>query len=259
MFLSGARGVIQHYAASEQMPAKSGAAPPDPPTSNRAALRLGITGEGDALRIFVSDSPEGEGPNANWTSFLFLNTHSLPETEDDNTAPEYSNVNLGDVSNGRLLDTSTDKLTISFEFFDQRGYDYGNSPSTEDVLQSLSPTVTRTVEPLQSLGDWNAPFFYGDGRHVFYVTPTNTPITVTDPGAGSFGPTDIAHLVDGVVQRNDIGLVIHRPGGDPSPMMRVTEDANINHFAPGTRTVRHVAPNIGIAGSSIAQSLNGLG
>src|SRR5260370_13510161 len=110
MFLSGAPGGIQHYAASEQMPAKNGAAPPDPPTFNRAALRLGITGEGDALRIFVSDRPEVEGPNANWTAFLLLNTNSLPETEDDNTAPEYSNVNLGDVWNARLLHTSTDNL-----------------------------------------------------------------------------------------------------------------------------------------------------
>ena len=241
MFLGGYPGAIQTYAPGEQ----------DQRAFNRAALRLGITREGDGLRIFASDSPEGIGNNSNWTTFLFLNTHSLPETQDDNAAPEYSNVDLGDVSNGRLLDTSTDtsKLTVSFEFFDQRGYDYGDPPSAEDVLQSLSPTVSRTAEPLQSLGDWNLPFLYQDGRHVFYVRLTNAPIEILKPGQVSFGPIQIARLVSNLVQRNTIDAVIHRQGGDPAPVgARISEDANINHILTGGRTITFDGTVISVAG-----------
>jgi hypothetical protein len=238
-------GVIQQYTSGDK---GQGTFSP----FNRDALRLGITGEGaDGLRIFVSDSPEGEGPNANWTSFLFLNTHSLPDIEDDNNAPEYSNVDLGDVSNGRLLDfdTSTDKLTIKFEFFDQRGDAYGNPPSKEDVLQSLFPTATRTVEPLQSLGDWNMPFLYQDGRHVFYVRPTSAPIEIPEPGYISFGPVQIARLAGDIMQRNTIDAVIHRQTGDPTPVgTRLSEDANINHILTGARTITFNGAVIGVAG-----------
>jgi hypothetical protein len=239
MFLRGNPGAIRQYAPGEQGPG----------TFNRAALRLGITAEGDGLRIFVSDSPEGGRRNANWTSFLFLNTHSLPETQDDNAAPEHSNVDLGDVSNGRLLDTSTDKLAVSFEFFDQRGYDYGHPPSAEDVLQSLSPSLTRTVEPLQSFGDWNMPFLYQDARHVFYVRPANAPIEITKPGQAPFGPIQIARLAGNIVQRNTIDAVIHRQGGDPVPEgARLSEDANINHILTGARTLTFDRTVIGVAG-----------
>ncbi|HLW16778.1 MAG TPA: neuraminidase-like domain-containing protein [Actinomycetota bacterium] len=241
MFLSGDPAVIQLYAPGDEGTG----------SFNRAALRLGVTGEGDGLRFFVSDSPEGEGSTSNWTSFLFLNTHSLPDIQDDNSAPEYSNVNLGDISNGRLLDTSTDKtlLTISFEFFDQRGYDYGDPPSTEDVLQSLSPSATRTVEPLQSLGDWSIPFIYQDGRHVFYVRPTSAPIEIVVPSLPPFGPVQIARLVGNLVQRNTINGVIHRQAGDPVPVgARLSDDANINHILTGSRNITFDGTKIGVAG-----------
>jgi hypothetical protein len=233
---------------------KFGAAAPFTTTSfDRSTLRLGVSHEGlperDDLRVFVSDNPEVEG--SQWTSFLLYNTHTSPEREDDNQADPRI-----DVSNARTLDTSTDILNIVFEFFDPRGDDYGEPPSSEDVLKSLYPSTTRTAEPLQSLGDWNAPFFYADGRHVFYVTLKNAPITVADPGAASFGSVDIAGLVDGIVHQQEIDPVYHRPGGDPAQMnMQLSNDTNIEHVAPGTRAVRYGGLNIGMAGASISRSL----
>lgn len=250
MFLSGFKpgdflfpGRIQQYASGEQGPG----------TFPRATLRLGIRKEGDGLRIFASDSPERIGSDTNWTSFLFLNTHSLPETQDDNAAPVFVTpvVNLGDVSNGRLLDTSTDKLTVSFEFYDQLGHDPGDQPPpTEDVLRSLSPTVTHTVEPLQSLGDWQVPFLYTDARHVFYVRPTDVSIgIIIDEAQLPFGPTQIPRLVSNIVQRDTIDGVIHRQDGDLAPAgARISEDANIDHILASAQTINFDGTVIGAAG-----------
>jgi len=103
------------------------------------------------------------------------------------------------------------------------------------------------------------PFLYADGRHVFYVRPTSTSITVTDPG-GSFGPGDITHLIDRVTHLKEINPVIHRPGGDPGPMrLELSEDANIDHVLSGPSTVRYGSSRIGQSGGLGNQLANAFG
>jgi hypothetical protein len=212
------------------------------PAFPRALLRIGVMSEGEGLRVVVTSTPLGVGEKTTWTTFQFLNTHSLPGTQDENPLVEHSNHDLGNVSNARLLDTSTDKLTITFTLFDMTRDD-GVLPSKEDVLQSLAPTVTHTAEPLQSTGDWAAPFLYQDGRFVFHVKPAYTPITIGSP---VFGPIDIWRRIGNIVLNNTIDGVIHRMIGDPTPVL--SEDANIQHVLIGTRTINFDGTVIGAAG-----------
>jgi hypothetical protein len=224
----------------------------DTTSFDRSTFRLGVApdNEKNALRIFISNAPgDPVSKAAIWTSFLFYNTHSLPEREEDD------HVGI-DVSNGRTLEVANDVLRINFEIYPREAD--GEAPSTEDVLESRLPSSTSTTEPFQSSGDWNAPFFYADGRHVFYVKPTSAPF---HPEGGSFGPVEVGHLVEGVVSQRKIERVIHRPKGSNSAPMRtqLSEDANIDHVMPGTGTVRYGTTKIGITGGLIGQALNVVG
>jgi hypothetical protein len=176
-------------------------------------------------------------------SFLFHNTHSLPDQADGSPT-------VIDAGNARTLNTLTPNLNITFTDAD--------GPSEEHVIASLFPSATQTTEPLQSLKSWDAPFFLADGRHVFYVRTTSTSVLKTDPASGSFGPGDLGPLIHGVMSKLGIDEVIHRPlGGDPGPIeMHVSEDANIAHLLTGTRTVQYGAAKIGASGVLGGQTLN---
>ncbi|PJJ06565.1 hypothetical protein BX264_7104 [Streptomyces sp. 2333.5] len=136
---------------------------------NRDLLVLGQTLESDALRVRIRiRGKDGEG-----SSFLFYNTHSLPERQEDrlqHPLPVESFARLI-----RTIDDSTPTLRISY-----LGADGGET--TRDVITVVDQASYRIASPFHvgyfpdggqhSLirNPWEAPFLYSDSRHAFYVT-----------------------------------------------------------------------------------------
>jgi hypothetical protein len=140
----------------------------------RTRLVLGETTEADALRLRIW----GQG---NETSFLLYNTHSLPLRQEDRVQAPPDRDGFADLI--RDIDTSDVTLRISFT-------SEGVNQVTQSVLTKRDGGTYRVVTPYPYsyfpdspqgglLRDpWTAPFFYEDGRHVFYVS-------LRHPGAGS--------------------------------------------------------------------------
>src|SRR5207247_1329433 len=89
-----------------------------------------------------------------------------------------------------------------------------------------------TIEPLHPLSlPWDAPFFYEDARHVFYVTTAETTVTLQQwhgygLGTGGIFVDDQPPLVVkpvAVGPSDKTGILEHTPGFgkvDPSPIER---------------------------------------
>jgi hypothetical protein len=219
---------------------------------NRSSLRLGVSLEGDALRIVVSDQTWiGSGDiDATWTTFLFYNTHSAPAREEDDNADQY----FTDVGNGRTLDTATDGLVISYYFpnYDQFSGEYGAPPSTGRILNSLLPSKTTTIEPLQTLYRYDAPFFYADRRHAYFVTQTASPITI----GGIFNIYELPSLYEAYyplakkINVQTLPAIANRPPDPATSEKRPAPDVNIKHSLLGTMTVPYGNRIIGAIGSA---------
>jgi peptidoglycan hydrolase-like protein with peptidoglycan-binding domain len=191
------------------------------------------------LRIIVSNEI-GAG-----ASFFLYNTHSSPELRNEKKNRHFAPK--------RMLDTGTDTLKIN----------YPNSSITQSVLKTSIDD--RTIDPHHPLSGnpWDAPFFYTDSRHVFYVTTAQRIIRIPwwfDFGvvvSPPVGKLDIPPLVLPPVKviPDLIGPVIKQPGFgvvDPSPIERyVTEDAYINRGIGSMGTVRFGNQEIGPAGSQV--------
>lgn len=190
-----------------------------------------------AVRIIVSD---GSGAGA---SFFLHNAYSLPELRDGKKESHFPPK--------RTMETTTSALKIG----------YPNSNVAHLVLDNA--ISDRTIEPNHPLAGnpWDAPFFYEDGRHVFYVTTSEHLVTV--PSWDDFGivvgpatmKVDIPGLVlEPVEVIPDLaGPIIKQPGFgtiDPSPIERyITEDAYIHRGIGTIGTVRFGDKEIGPAGS----------
>lgn len=101
-----------------------------------------------------------------YSTFLLYNTHGLPEREEDNSH-EVSDMFIGP----RYLNTSASAFRI--EYYILKTSEAGAAGSTLKRLLLNNQLTDRTVEtthPLKNI--WAAPFFYRDGRHVFFVTTT---------------------------------------------------------------------------------------
>src|SRR5262249_11584118 len=69
---------------------------------------------------------------------------------------------------------------------------YGNlansvsiSPTTNQIIHIKDGLKYRMVAPHHDLlHPWDAPFFYEDRRHVFYITPTGSIVTILDWSGG---------------------------------------------------------------------------
>src|SRR5262249_21904633 len=139
---------------------------------NRSNLQLAVSEEGEALRVAIS----GEGSS----SFLLYNTHSLPLREED--AP-YQHTNFA-YGQSRYLETSSDSFAINYynraPILDFPGvYTDTNTSLTRSVL--TNPIRYYTVAPHQRLRNpWDAPFFFEDSPHVFYVKTTEKPVLIYD-------------------------------------------------------------------------------
>lgn len=119
---------------------------------DRSTVKLSTYEEGPNhfLRIEI----EGDG----YTTFLLYNTHSLPMREED-VSHEVSDMYIGP----RYLDTHTDAFNIEYYNFDN-----GSTLKRPILSNPLKDRTLETAHPLKNI--WVAPFFYQDGRHVFYVT-----------------------------------------------------------------------------------------
>lgn len=206
---------------------------------DRAKLPVSAHDAGDALRISLH-------AGGNRTSFYLFNTHSLPASQGDAGIfdPEI-------IGPSRHISVSNNDLNITYSdgllFLNPSGGAFGK-PRDRKILENRS--ADRYVEPNHDLTDpWDAPFFYEDAQHVFYVTATENLVDVLrfddiviEPEGIGLDPRIPPFLVEELPQPQpkpkigpddlkftpDFGVV------NPDPLRRfITEDANI-HRAIGT-------------------------
>ncbi len=226
-------------------------------------IHLGVSVEGDALRVYMHDTPISPliyGPHTDsWPgSFLFYNTHSLPIPGEIAPVPLVS-APLSD------RDFAGDnKQDLAFQYSDVT-----NADLKRDILKTQIPFDV--INPRHKLQDiWNAPIFFADSRHVFLVTTAEQPVWVRSYGgygiidnAGVLQAAQIPPLVvqtapppkskfwgDGGPIGPDLGVV------NPAPMQRlVTEDAYIRQGLGTTRNVKYGDRQIGPSGAISTSSI----
>lgn len=194
------------------------------------------------LRVIISNDI-GSG-----NSFFLHNVYSSPEVRE-----EKKNRHFGP---HRILETSGSTLTVK----------YTDSSTSHTVLDN--PIEDHTVEPHHPFaGDaWDAPFFYEDRRHAFFVTTDERVESVrqwgdigvvASPGISGVSVRDLPPLV---LRTPDLitdpgGPITRQPGFgliDPSPAQAlVTEDAYITRGLGTPGTVRYGDKEIGPLGSQV--------
>ncbi|HEX8088032.1 MAG TPA: neuraminidase-like domain-containing protein [Blastocatellia bacterium] len=222
---------------------------------DRTKLRISIFEESDALGIRISGQ--------NGATFYMYNTHSLPLRQQD-AAP--LGVNATAIGPNRYLNTFNDNFIISYSdgLFHMIGG--GLSGQTLDRTVVNNERIDYVIEPTHPLGDpWDAPFFYRDGRHVFFVTTTEQKVSVeTHPGYGidvNPGFKDVVEIPPLVIHRVAIEEVPAHLWGDgdpidldvgvvnPDPILRlINENANINQGIGTTGGVKFGETFIGPSG-----------
>lgn len=213
---------------------------------DRSQLVLGAWAENDALRVGISGDLSS-------SSFLVYNTHTVPVREVD--APVVARPPVPT----RIFTQYVDKLTIWY--FKGMGQD--ETPC--DVLQAQ--IAFRTVEPPQLLQNGtNAPFFYEDSHHVFFVTTEEPQMRIENhPGLGvSVNPgikfaVEIPPLILRADPHKEVGPKFWGDGGpvgpapgvvDPAPMQRfLSEDAYIRQGIGTTGVVTFGDKQIGPSGA----------
>ena len=228
-----------------------------PGSLDRSTLWLTVYEEDGSLVV--------EARSENGTAvFQLYNTHSLPVPAPSRTWWPHGYK----AEPSRYIDTKTDTLNILYGSGD---------PATQlerqvlkNGLKDRAVTVVGDdppgLPPRSELKDpFDAPFFYGDSRHVFYVTTIDTPKWVRDhEGIGVFVLPGVASVVqklpplvvesgpavpskfwgDRVPIVSDLGVF------DPAPMRRfVTEDVYIHQALGMTEAVRYGDRQIGPSGN----------
>jgi hypothetical protein len=132
-------------------------------------------GDDDELAIIVS----GTGVTAN-AHFVLYNTHASPDP--DVNIDVYLFVQA--LASRRTIDTQAgDTLSITYE-----GSHLFGQPTMlpRDLLTTTltDRSCDSNQAPLAEV--WDSPFFYRDGRHVFYVTTSEQVVTVA--GSNGYGP-----------------------------------------------------------------------
>ncbi len=221
------------------------------------SIHLSVSESGSALKVTIS------GQGTSW--FVLYNTHSLPVRREDDSAQQPAAIDLSGRS--RSLDTSQDTLTINYG----RGV-----PSLDGTWSNVTlprpvfrnKTASGDVDfivPCHPLGNvWDAPFFYEDSRHVFYVTTTEQIVQVPDWENYIVAATaahETEHLPPLMVreeprlkeegERAFWAAAGTNPGVvDPAPMGRfVSEDAYISKGIGAVGSVSFGDREIGPAGS----------
>lgn len=230
---------------------------------DRGAIRLGVTVEGDALRVYMRDTPIAFYERGSdgllhlveiWPgSFLLYNTHSLPSRGDDEVAP----VPPASPPVRRRVFAGNPRQDFALKYSDPVGGDF-----TREILKTQM--AFELIDPRHDLQDtWDAPVFFGDSRHVFLVTTEEKPVWVRNYGGyGIFdnpGMMESARIPPLVVQpppprpkfRGDGGPMTSPLGiVDPAPMRRfVTEDVYIHQGLGTTLNIQYGDHLIGPSGA----------
>jgi hypothetical protein len=195
-----------------------------------------------ALRVIVSYK--------GWkgSSFFLYNAFSTPELREGKKEAHFSPK--------RSLDTTTASLNIT----------YSDTAASHAVVDNaITDSAIDPHHPLDS-NSWDAPFFYEDSRHVFYVTTDERLVPVphwNDVGIVMKTPKAVYEIPKLVVkpEKSIVGPPIphvRQPGFgvvDPSPMERyVTEDAYIGSAIGTPGTVRYGDKDLGPSGSQFRVS-----
>ena len=228
--------------------------------------------DGDNLRVSASRA----------ASFLLYNTHSLPVPVHgfQRRRSEERSFAITSLSKTRDLNTSADDafvITNSIESAAPAFAVASPSPGLTDPPIVPAPTTMRravltnqisdrTIAPTHRLANiWDAPFFYEDSRHVFFVTVTERAVRIPDhPNFGLvFNPSVYATaklpplvfqtqppvptrpllLGDGDSTSPDVGNI------NPGAIQRfVTEDAYIHTGLGATGSVTYGNSQIGPTG-----------
>jgi len=192
-----------------------------------------------AVRVIVSNDI-GTG-----ASFFLYNTHSVPDLRNEKKNRHFAP--------RRTLDTAGSVLTVGYPL---------NGTSDPVIDNDIED---RTVEPNHPLSahPWDAPFFYDDKRHAFYVTTTQRMVPVwhwRDFAVLASQPTVTLNLPPLVLQPEPrkpdlVGPIIKQPGfgvRNPSPIeFVVSEDAYIHRGLGTLGTVNFDGKEIGPSGSQV--------
>jgi hypothetical protein len=252
---------------------------------DRSALRLeafeGLDGEAaKPLVIEVIGHQQSSLPEFldRRVTFTLYNTHSLPigrsgrpffDGQILEEAPR-AIAHLSGPASGprsRFLSTEGDMLAITYR--EESGITAPDITPPRDLLRSVlrkhsGDGTNSTVEPRHELRNpWDAPFFYGDSRHLFYVTTAEhlvrfldwsgfTPGTVLEDSSRSLPrlvqpevriPSRPVPSLDGKSPEVEFG-------DNAQVVMRrfVSEDAYIRHAIGSPGTVRFGTVEIGPAG-----------
>lgn len=226
---------------------------------DRSKLMLSAYEESNTLRIYI----RGEGES----SFLWYNTHSLPTREQEAGS---GLIGIIYFPQHYVLDMSEDTLTIAYKKeYSPQGmpwfYNSGREPLSRIVLKMPKKNASerRAIKPQHALKNpWEAPFFYEDKDHVFYVTMQESPVTVPEwnwsfpivviPSKPDFTIPPfvyepnwtILNLEDPVITESYLGIV------NRAPIQRlVTEDVYIKKAISTTGTVRFEGIDISATGN----------
>ncbi len=224
-------------------------------TFDRSALHLSVSEESDVLKVIIS----GQGETS-W--FSIYNTHSLP-------VPKEPNAHLAFVVGqpSRILGISAGCFTITYN----RGFVIRNPDGTwpdfvlpRRLLEINNIIPSHTTEPRHGLKNpWDAPFFYEDSHHVFYISTDESMVLVpqwNDIGVVVRPPKlegDLPLLVLGELEnfKDPGGPVTKQPGfgvTDPVPVERfVTKDPYIHRGIGSVGTVQFDGKEIGLTGSQM--------
>jgi hypothetical protein len=215
----------------------------EPTEFDRSALTLSVRQIDNALKIIIA-GPRGSGNAA----FFLYNTHSLPVREEDlkqRPAPP--------IDSARYLRVDGEKLIAA--------YKRGPISTERSILNNTLGGLV--VGPNHDLANpWDAPFFYEDRRHVFYVTTTEQPVTISDhkgyPGLRVIPfefSRNIPPLVQQPIDRIKDRLVPvsddqHHGISNTAPLERfVSEDAYIRRALGTVGPVRFNGKELGPSGA----------
>lgn len=222
---------------------------------DRKGLMLTLGERDGALRVGL------ESDHA-WSSFFLLyNTHSLPVRKEDQPeggvpVPSYF----------RVADHDDAKFSLTY-YGKLKGGFYGLDWEPVMPRHILKPWQEkfRIVETHQEYPTFDAPFFYEDSRHVFFVTTREEKLKIFDridygvsvnPGLGD---KNIPPLVGEVDPHIDIGPKYWGDGGPVGPdtgiykgdavQRFVTEDANISIGIAKVGSIKYGDHQIGPGGA----------
>jgi hypothetical protein len=149
---------------------------------DRSCLHLGVVQTGNGpLSIIVYGGTAEQSYGRNY--FILYNTHSRPEFSMYPIGIYYRDV--------RTLSLSDSLFSIEYMF--PQGLEATNVNFTRFILEPKSgphsgmlASVVKPEHSIQSyLDGWQAPFFYEDGKHVFYVSTVAKDVIIPDGNAYS--------------------------------------------------------------------------